>query len=350
MLAAEPIQVEYQRLGVVLEPNGSDLEAEGVLNPAVARDRDGTLLMYPRMVAAGNVSRIGLCRGRESQGDVVFEREGIVFEPHAEYELRALPGGQGCEDPRVTYIPRLDTYAMAYTAFGTPGPRIVVAISKDGHAWERLGPLQFEDGRLTNVDNKDAAFFPEPVYSPDEILSFALYHRPMHPFSINGQTPIPIILSLEPDERESMCLAYIPVEPVLADIRNLRFAKESVNVLPVGAEWGRLKNGAGTPPVKTSAGWLSIFHAVDALEVDRGMTLAYSAGVVLHDLERPDRILYRSPAPLLGPETLDERFGIVNDVVFPTGIDPRGDGRYDVFYGAADAKISRARFTFRFQV
>jgi predicted GH43/DUF377 family glycosyl hydrolase len=50
----------------------------------------------------------------------------------------------------------------------------------------------------------------------------------------------------------------------------------------------------------------------------------------------------------LGPETPEERIGIVNDVVFPTGIDVRDEGRYDVYYGAADARIARARFDVSF--
>ncbi len=54
----EPV-IRFERLGVVLNPDGSEREIEGVLNPAIVRDRDGTLLMLPRMVAAGNVSRIG---------------------------------------------------------------------------------------------------------------------------------------------------------------------------------------------------------------------------------------------------------------------------------------------------
>jgi len=50
------------------------------------------------------------------------------------------------------------------------------------------------------------------------------------------------------------------------------------------------------------------------------------------------------PEEYLGPVTADERFGTVDDVVFPTGIDPRSANVYDVYYGAADAKIARARF------
>jgi predicted GH43/DUF377 family glycosyl hydrolase len=135
----------------------------------------------------------------------------------------------------------------------------------------------------------------------------------------------------------------MPVADVLRDVTALLVASESVPVLPVGDTWGRLKNGAGTPPVRTSAGWLSFFHGVDALEHAGGPSLYYRAGIVVHDLERPDRVLYRSSEPLLDPQTPDERVGIVNDVVFPTGIDVRGAGEYDVYYGAADARIACAR-------
>lgn len=48
-----------QRLGVVMEAEANDpLEAEGVLNPASARGPDGQLYLFPRLVAAGNFSRI----------------------------------------------------------------------------------------------------------------------------------------------------------------------------------------------------------------------------------------------------------------------------------------------------
>jgi len=339
----DEVEVAYQRLGLVLASTGSAVDIEGVLNPAVTRDRDGALLLYPRMVAAGNVSRIGLCRAVETNAGTAFGAAEVLLRPEADYERRAVPGGMGCEDPRVTFVPRLDAYVMAYTAFGPHGPRIALAISADAYAWKRLGLVQFADDSLNHVPNKDAALFPEPVLSPDGVLSFALYHRPMLRESFNGQAPIDLILSLPPEQREVTCVGYIPVADVLRDTGSLRMVRESVPVLPVGETWGVLKNGAGTPPVKTSAGWLSFFHGVDALEHASGTSLYYRAGIVIHDLERPDRVVYRSPEPLLAPQTPEERIGIVNDVVFPTGIDVRADGRYDVYYGAADARIACAR-------
>ena len=59
--ATRPFQL--QRLGVVMEPEaGNPMEAEGVLNPASARGRDGQLYLFPRLVARGNYSRTGMAR------------------------------------------------------------------------------------------------------------------------------------------------------------------------------------------------------------------------------------------------------------------------------------------------
>jgi hypothetical protein len=56
---------QLQRLGLVMEPEaGNPLEAEGVLNPAAARGPDGQLYLFPRLVASGNYSRIGIARVR----------------------------------------------------------------------------------------------------------------------------------------------------------------------------------------------------------------------------------------------------------------------------------------------
>ena len=339
------------RLGVVLQPDGEPDEAEGVLNPAVARTRDGRLLLYPRMVAAGNQSRIGIAEASGAEDAPAFQRAGYALEPQAAYELRQEPGGFGCEDPRVTFVPLLDSYVMAYTAYGPEGPRIAFALSQDGRAWERLGLADFSAPGLLCGDDKDAALFPEPVISPKGVHSFAFYHRPMlHISAVDGCAAVPIILGMEPRDRESMHIAYVPVEAVLKDRRNLLKVAESALVLVPAQGWGAIKNGAGTPPVRIDEGWLSFFHGVDGWHDGQGncIGMRYSAGIVVHDIERPHIVLYRSPTPILAPETLEETVGIVNNVVFPTGIDRRPDAparSYDIYYGMADACIGRVQVT-----
>ena len=334
-----------ERLEVVLEPNGDPSEAEGTLNPACARARDGRLLLYPRDVASGNISRVGLVRAAPDLR--TFERSGFALEPQADYEVRPHPG-YGCEDPRVTFVPVLDAYVMAYTAFGPQGPRIAVALSDDGVVWSRLGLLRFEKPGMHIGDDKDAAFFPEPVRSPAGVVSLAFYHRPMlHLSAVDGRAAIPIIERMPFADRESIRIGYVPLDAALRDRNNLLDVHESELVMSPDASWGSLKLGGGTPPVRIAEGWMSLYHAVDVVDEKAVKPkLRYSAGLMIHDLQEPHRILYRSPQPLLVPEAERERRGIVDNVVFPTGIDPRpdlGDRVFDFYYGMADWAIGAAR-------
>jgi predicted GH43/DUF377 family glycosyl hydrolase len=118
-------------------------------------------------------------------------------------------------------------------------------------------------------------------------------------------------------------------------------------VLEAGATWGQVKNGAGTIPVRIAEGWLSFFHGVDVRRAEAGITgVVYQAGIVVHDATHPHIVRYRSPAPILRPETAEERHGVVADVVFPTGLDMRPSAAprdYDVYYGMADSRIGCAR-------
>ena len=135
---------ELKRLGMVMEPEpGNPLEIEGVLNPAATRGPDGELYLFPRMVARGNYSRIGIARVRFNEaGDPIgVERLGIALEPEADYELRPAGGG-GCEDPRITFVEPLQRYIMTYTAFSPQGPRdrsgLIGGSLSAGSVWESL--------------------------------------------------------------------------------------------------------------------------------------------------------------------------------------------------------------------
>src|SRR5688572_31865874 len=86
---------------------GEPWEAEGVLNPATGRTPDGRLHLLPRLVAAGNVSRIGLAEVVIDDGvPTRVQRRGVVLAPDEGWERGANHGG--VEDPRVTFVERLD--------------------------------------------------------------------------------------------------------------------------------------------------------------------------------------------------------------------------------------------------
>jgi predicted GH43/DUF377 family glycosyl hydrolase len=113
--------------------------------------------------------------------------------------------------------------------------------------------------------------------------------------------------------------------------------------------WERLKIGGGTPPILTRHGWLILYHGVSEIAGpgNEGRQLRYSAGLMLLSKERPRVIRYRSPDPVLTPESPDELRGTIANVVFPTGIDRRDDlgmpDRFDIYYGMADNRVGVAR-------
>ena len=340
-------KLEFHRTGIVLKPGDVGAGGMGVLNPACTRLRDNALQLYPRIVAPGNISRIGSFRGSEREdGTMEVASQGYALEPDAPYELRTEPGGYGCEDPRVTFVKAIDRYVMAYVAFGPRGPEVAVAVSPDGLQWQRLGLLQFQGSRTPFAD-KDAAFFPEPVISPGGIESLAFYHRPTLQLSVaDGRSALDVIEALPPSRREGIAIGYIPLEAVVTDLSALCMVTETHRLRMPEATWGSIKVGAGTPPVRIPEGWLSVIHGVDELPHARGKALLrYSAGVIVHDMRRLDRILFRSHEPLFVPEVRGELRGAVGHVVFPTGIDRRGENEFDVYYGMADYEIGRGRLT-----
>ena len=103
--------------------------------------------------------------------------------------------------------------------------------------------------------------------------------------TLDGHAAIPKLLDLPPAQRESTCIAYVPLDAVQRDLRNLLVPHESALVLAPDGPWGRLKTGGGTPPVRIAEGWLSLYHGVDAIEVDGRYAMTYSAGIVIHDAD-----------------------------------------------------------------
>jgi beta-1,2-mannobiose phosphorylase / 1,2-beta-oligomannan phosphorylase len=141
-----------------------------------------------------------------------------------------------------------------------------------------------------------------------------------------------------------MWISYAPLDEIVAT-RHVVFGQHHRLAGPA-QEWERLKVGGGTPPVRTRAGWLLLYHGVAGSPTDGSAPprdITYSAGIMLLDSRDPRAVLYRSAHSVLEPRVAAERVGIVPRVVFPTGLDVRADGALDVYYGMADSRIGVAR-------
>jgi predicted GH43/DUF377 family glycosyl hydrolase len=345
----QELPFQIKRLGVIMagDPNDPN-ESWGVLNPASVRSRDDELFLFPRVVAEKNFSRVGIARVLFSKGGdpCGVDRIGYALEPTESYERN--PWTAGCEDPRITFVRALNTYVMTYTAYGPFGPRIAMAISTDLENWQRLGLVKFAMSRGTEFDfyhNKDAVIFPELLPDPHGRPSIVMIHRPDYTMCAPGHPPYPVLPDGITESRPSMWMSYAPVDRQ-DNMQQLTYFQQHKLLATPEADWEALKVGAGCPPVLTRHGWLLIFHGVSGQifeGVDVQTKVHYSAGAMILDRDDPSKVLYRSSRPILSPTTSGERQGLVNNVVFPTGIDERAGDCVDVYYGMADSRIGVGR-------
>ena len=346
------IPYALERAGIVMEPDPADpQQAEGVLNPATVQDPDGTVHLFPRLVAEHNVSRIGRARVVVTDGvpGGVDDLE-IALEAERGWEHGTDHGG--VEDPRITPLKDLGVHVMSYVAFGPLGPKPALAVSADGRSWRRLGPIQFAyddalDTDLNLFPNKDVVFFPEVVPDPQGRPSFALLHRPMWDFGFVRPGERPPLPAGVTDDRASIWISYIPVDDAVQDLTALTRPGGHRFVAGPEFEWEALKIGAGPAPLRVPEGWLVLHHGVTGSLpggsfVPQAFSVRYVVGAMLLDADDPSRVLARTSEPLMAPETADETAGTVANVIFPTAIERIGDEHF-VFYGAADTRISVAR-------
>jgi predicted GH43/DUF377 family glycosyl hydrolase len=213
----------------------------------------------------------------------------------------------GIEDPRITYVPELQKYAVAYTSYSRGGPGVSLALTKDFRNFERFGVIM-------SPDDKDAALLPRKING-----FWALIHRPMTPLGAH------IWISSSPD------LRHWGNHKLMLEARR-------------GAWWDANKIGMSPPPIETLRGWLMIYHGVRRTP----SSSIYRLGLALFDLQQPEKCLIRGDSWIFAPETEYEHQGDVQDVVFPCGYTIASDGdTINLYYGAADSSIALAHGSVR---
>jgi len=274
-----------------------------VFNAGATTLRDGTTLLLCRVEDRRGISHLSAARSANGVSGFEIDREPTLAPDPQRFPEEHF----GIEDPRITYVPELGRYAVAYTAFTRDGPGVALALTEDFRTFER-------SGLILPPDDKDAALLPRRING-----RFAIIHRPV------TSTGAHIWISYSPDLRQ-----WSGRELVLASRR--------------GAFWDSSKVGLSPPVIETERGWLMLYHGV---RVTASGSL-YRMGLALLDLERPARCLLRGEPWLLGPEAPYEREGDVPNVVFPCGYTLGSDGdTLNLYYGAADTVLALARTSLR---
>lgn len=279
-------------------------EAQATFNPAAIYLKDRIHILY-RTLSNDNTSSVGYASTKD--GVTLDERlPNPIYVPREDFEMKKISNGNsGCEDPRITEIGK--NLYICYTAYdGIGPPRVAVSSIKTSdflaHEWNWTKPILITP---PGFDDKDTCIFPKKFKS-----GYFVAHR----------------------VGNEICGDYL---------KSLDFNKSAVNKCirilgPRRNAWDSAKVGITAPPIKTKYGWLLLYHGVSRNHH------TYRVGAVLLDNKDPGIVLARGTDVIFEPEEDYEKFGVVNNVVFPCGIVVLKDYIY-IYYGGADKVVGVAK-------
>ena len=286
----------------------NEWESEAAFNPAALYD-DGKVHLLYRAAGRGGISCFGYANSKDgfhfekdSPEPAYIPRmdfEGVHTKPTQITDLyKSGCGWGGCEDPKLTAMD--GRIYLTYVAFnGYSHPR--VALSSIDRADFHKKKWNWEEPILISrpgVTNKSGCLLPEKIKG-----KYVIFHR-----------VFPHILIDYRDELK------------FDDGRWLE-ANHKITTRP--GMWDSRKLSVGATPIKTDAGWLVIYHAIDDRDDGR-----YKIGAMILALEDPSRVIYRTSNPILEPEEHYENEGKPG-VVYPCGAVVLKD-ELIVYYGGGD--------------
>jgi len=188
-----------------------------------------------------------------------------------------------------------------------------LAVSEDLYAWEFYSWIT-----PAEVDDRDVILFPERIGG-----RYVALRRPLVHVDSNHKGPMRGCIQMSfSEDLKSWTEPEIVVEPVF--------------------DWENNRIGGSTPPIKTSEGWLIVYHGVETLDA-RSKRVVYRAGLLMLDLHDPTKVIGRCRHPVFEPEAYYERFGLyIPNVVFPTA-SVLIEGQVWMYYGCCDTSIALAK-------
>jgi predicted GH43/DUF377 family glycosyl hydrolase len=300
----------------ILKPNREEgWEAVAVFNGCPVRRGSKIYLLYRALSLPHYhlttrtqmmVSNIGVA---ESRDGINFSHRKRFIVPEHEWE------SFGCEDPRVTKLG--NKYYIFYTAlssypFSADGIKVGLAISKD------LKTVQ-KKHLVTPFNAKAMALFPEKINGKMCAILTANTDRP----------PSKIALAYFDKEEDIWREKYWQNWYANLDKHSISIQRRPGDHVEIGA-----------PPAKTKYGWLLMYSYIRNYFSSQRL---FTIEAILLDLRDPSKIVARTNYPLLVPEEEYERYGIVPNVIFPSGalVNVKKDELF-VYYGAADTTIALA--------
>ncbi len=314
----DKVVLQRYKKNPILIPNEANWwESKAIFNCAMLHYENKFHMLYRAIGEYERyISRIGYASSTDGYS---FERSNhIALEPTQDYEQ------YGIEDPRMVEIDNqvYITYVIL-SAYVTDGATVeastALATTTDFLKYTRLGVITSKGS-----NNKDAVLFPEKMSQQQPSISSSSSSS-----SCNTDGAGKYLFLHRPSGWIGSKYGVDKPSIWLGEGNALTNFEKHTLLLKPEEDWEELKVGAGPPPIKTRAGWLVIYHGVSREKV-------YRAGAALLDLHDPSKIIGRSKTPILEPEEPYEKFGDVNNVVFPTGACIVDNDKLFVYYGGAD--------------
>ena len=289
----------------------NDWEAEAVFNGCPILHGKQIHFLYRAVsspkVIDGRVMNMSTIGHALSTDGVHFKHRRQFIKPEYEWEK------YGCEDPRITKVG--DKYYIFYTAlsqypFTAEGIRIGVAITEDFRTIQAKYPV-------TNFNSKAMALFPSRINGKMAAVLTVNTDKP----------PAKIGLAIFDNDDQIWSPEYWEGWYAFLDDHVLPLQRSPRDQIEVGA-----------PPVRTPYGWLLIYSYIKNYFFPPA---TFGIQGVLLDLNNPRNIIARTERPWLVPEEYYEKYGIVPNVVFPSGALNRNGILY-LYYGAADTTCALA--------
>ncbi len=298
----------------ILKPNKEQSwEAEAVFNGCPIRRGSKIYLLY-RALSLPHYHLTAETRMQISSIGIAESRDGINFSNRRKFIVPEHKWERfGCEDPRITKLG--EKYYIFYTAlstypFSADGVKVGLAISKD------LKNITAKH-LVTPFNAKAMTLFPEKIGGKMCALLAVNTDRP----------PSKISLAYFDKEEDMWSEKYWQSWYATVDQRVINLQRRSQDHIEVGA-----------PPIKTKYGWLLFYSYIrNYFSPQRLFTIE----AVLLDLKDPSKIIARIDYPLLTPEESYERYGIVPNIIFPSGV-LLNKNELSVYYGAADTTCALA--------
>lgn len=287
-------------------------ESRGTFNPCPVKRGNITHLLYralsrpDALLAPSGISTIG--KALSLDGEHFQNRRQFIVpeEPWEKY---------GCEDPRVTFFE--GQYIIFYTAlggmpFGPGNIKVACALSKDLETID-------EKHLITPFNAKAMALFPERIGGKITVIVTAHTDEPPARIAIAQCDKLEELWDVSFWEKWHAEIDDHVINPV-------RFEHDHVEV--------------GSVPIKTKDGWLLFYSYIH--NYFGGGERVFGIEALLLDLEDPSVISGATRGPIMVPEEIYEKYGIVPNIVFPSGALLDKNGRVDIYYGAADTVCAKA--------